>query len=890
MIAEIHGPFDYVGQDRASQHATVTQTVRWVADRYGTQILDDVAEQTLRALPYSGFYTINARVDQARFAEIDARRSGETIRIAGDTRPIRIADFLDARDHAAEHGWWQPAQTLVVRMQPQVVTQVSNRVIDESDLPAVLDDAITLSLARDGDRWLHTGGPSNPVPVVIDVDNFLYGPFDMPQDRGPWSEVPATFLEHRLDGDAPLAFTEVGTRLTSETDADYAFATVHPDQPRGHRNTAASRLGPFGFYTWTSHIEANSQWFDSYDTDFWVEEETHTVRREVDKFSIVQDTNLTPGGRFADYLYLGNFPATQGGFAGLGGWNPDTDTARVRLYGPFNEEPNQDHADDDSPVFATVEVPAGATSLVGDFPQGEAGSAVHRFEIGFGKWTLPRVPMSAAATWGTDDAVPWQSHDDGTQTATAHFVFVYEFDGDDRTVAFNSRLNDDRQMASVTFTRTMPPAPPLPPTGEQPPGEDPPTGEQDPLGPRVTTIAVAIEPGRVNGGAAGGGTGTGNTGTGSTGAGSESDEWRDVRGSAQEGVGILGDYLRDRIEVCGAVPEGSYLLVDLFFNEPGDALTDANLMGTSQRIVIDSFDDPGCREYRTETFGPTDRVGVWHFRERLYAPGTAVDGEPGSGVEDAPGAAEDTPGAASEDRPSERITEGRIGEPSETVYIIRPSTTAGFEDRNNSGTADVGDYFFDDIHVEGELPEGVNVAMWASAYRVPHAGVNWPASTSLTASTPVIPGTGLVDGSRAMSDLLGTYAVRASWSGPGTYRTDGFILTPNAAFGLGALTWMEHVIITNPDDPVTSLDSLPARHIRVDGQWGVVEETLAPVNHRFASPGNLAATGADLIPWLVGVAGLALLAWAVLRMERYADVRTKVAARFTSVPLPGGFA
>jgi hypothetical protein len=338
--------------------------------------------------------------------------------------------------------------------------------------------------------------------------------------------------------------------------------------------------------------------------------------------------------------------------------------------------------------------------------------------------------------------------------------------------------------------------------------------------PLISTIAVAVAPD------------------------ADSDDWRTVRGSQNEAVGIKGDYLRDRLLVWGPIPDGSTVEVDLFFNAPGEPLDDSNLVTTLGPIQVSApADGQAYREYITEPWGPTDRVGVWHFRERLYSP----DGD--------------------------LLSQAEIGVPSETVYVVQPTTTAGWEDRNGDGVPNVGDWFFDDIHVAGELPAGVGVSMSATAYRVPHEGVVWPEDVRINAGTGHIPGIGLTDGSREISELLYTLPVQASWSGAGTYRTDGFTLTQNDAFGLGALTWMEHFVVTNPGQDGSNLDNLPDDHIRVDGAWGVIEETIAPVNHSAGeilgaggvggrAPG-LARTGATLLPWIVGGLGLALTLGAV---------------------------
>ena len=183
---------------------------------------------------FSGWYFHRVSVDNAALSALTAAYLDDQYEMNGDDPAVAGAGQAPNLGAPATDGNWAPGESQVVRMDPVVTTTATNRVIDEADLPQPLIDTVTLTL-RDWpkDQWLHTGGE----PVAITVDNYAYGPFDVPKPtaannqggRAMHTPTPADLANPRPG--TLVADTLAVGELTEQPLADGPPATRVGDEP-----------------------------------------------------------------------------------------------------------------------------------------------------------------------------------------------------------------------------------------------------------------------------------------------------------------------------------------------------------------------------------------------------------------------------------------------------------------------------------------------------------------------------------------------------------------------------------------------------------------------------------------------------------------------------------
>ncbi|WP_147463453.1 hypothetical protein [Cellulomonas triticagri] len=380
MIAEISTPVSEEGLEVAG----VSQAIRFTASQFGTYTTGTDEVPAFASTGLSGAYSVRLSVDTAALSE-------------------RTRFWLDEAYHDATDGWWAPDETFVVRMAPEISTQVAERFFDQEswDAPAefVVVDHVTAWLRDAGDVWLTQGG----VPVGIPADNTFWGMFDQPMAPAPLSVAPAG---HEI-GTERVVFTEPGTLSTA----------------------GETRTTGVGFGTWTTVVEGDPLWFEPFESRFFEESETVSVRRAVKHSSIVREYSVDGGDLAFDTVTNARLSPTAGLFDGLGGWAPDAQAATMSLYA-IDREPDTTEVPDDAVLIWTCDY----ADLIRN----------GTYEIGWGaKGDCDRVD------------IPEPLYPDGTW-----YVFVYDHPGDDRHVPYTSPFDDLRERM---FDKTVPPPPPVEP-------------------------------------------------------------------------------------------------------------------------------------------------------------------------------------------------------------------------------------------------------------------------------------------------------------------------------------------------------------------------------------------------------------------------------------------
>ena len=324
---------------------------------------------------------------------------------------------------------------------------------------------------------------------------------------------------------------------------------------------------------------------------------------------------------------------------------------------------------------------------------------------------------------------------------------------------------------------------------------------------------------------------------------------REVRGTYDQGVAVIGDTIGDTIHTNLEMVEGATASVRLFRAEPGQQPSGADelLWESAHRILVnvDGTVSTGAVHQVTEP-------GIHHFHLRVYGPAGDV------------------------------IYTAEYGVYAQRIYVVDITTTAGWYDTNGDGVAGVGDYFYDNIHTTGYLPAGVTAELQARAWRVPNTHVQW-ADREVTNADAPIPGIGLLPGAQEASRVLGSFRVpEQDVTFPGISPTEGFHLEAYDAFGLGALTWTEYSWITGPGGRVEGDTST---YVTIGTEFGDTDQTIAPVNHVAGGAGGAVArptlpiTGADPLTWVIGTLGAALLAYGISRTPAGKKALNTVAAK-----------
>jgi hypothetical protein len=339
-------------------------------------------------------------------------------------------------------------------------------------------------LTYQGDLWLNVAGQ----PVEIAVLGDAYGPYNTPQpqtadptdqdkakqigtrhlvftksqvlttpiiqtpgepakDRPAWSKPPAGGQSY-----AKAGVDENGLWITPQDQEPASCAGVfaNPDLCEAFNpKEGAPSNTVTGFYTWESKILADQQtntarpqdisaekpgvlnaYFESWDSNFWIENETTSVRDQITHTSRTLEPSVDPGGRFFDDVRIGQFRDDHGDFLGLdaSGWGADETTATLTVYGPLFAEPdnNATATPPGTPVYTQAVLKAENGYWIVGAEDYELLEALMEAPVN------PETELPAMRTW---------------------YVFVYEFAGDDRTTEFRSDFGDSLERAYVDYTQ-----------------------------------------------------------------------------------------------------------------------------------------------------------------------------------------------------------------------------------------------------------------------------------------------------------------------------------------------------------------------------------------------------------------------------------------------------
>jgi hypothetical protein len=796
MVAEISAPVSEAGLAVES----VTQQIRFVADSFGTYTTGTEGVPAFESVTASGVYSVRLSVDTAALDD-------------------RARYWLQESYHAATDGWWAPEETFTVRMAPVMETQVAQRVFDQEswDVPAsfTVVDQVTAALRDPGDVWLTVDG----APVEIGADNSFWGMFDQPMAPTSLSAAPAD----KLIGTERVVFTGPGTLATG-----------------GQTQTTG-----VGFGTWTTVVQADPLWFDGYESRFFEESETVSVRRAIKHDSIAREYSVDAGDRAFDQVTLARLSPTSGRFEGLGGWAGDATEATLSLYA-YPQEPR------------TVEVPDDAVLV----------------------WTRPYADLVSNGVW----QIGWGDYGDGDAVYTPDplgpegtwYVFVYDHPGDDRHAPFTSAFNDVRERM---FDRTGTIAPEvvtraqvragvgesftdeaivinapqgawltwkaygpqdagwMGPDGREDTADDVPVCTEENLildtaatgdmvfvhgnGIYTSPAAVTAASGDVlwvetlHGPGADGEPGTADDrvlAQGRCGQAGETtrvvdEPWvstqavvtLDTTGEVTS-IPVAGDRVADQITYGGDHAAGSVTVVDAYFAPVGQPLscTADQHVAASAPVELDLGLQAEERVATTEAFVTIPAAGTLGLVETTRGP----DGEVTS--------------------------TGACGDPSETVHAIAVSTTIGHEDTNGDGFAGAGDELWDDIHLTGTLPAGAEVALSSTVYELTSDQVTWGGAPINTGVGNITVEAGVCTAEAVFTELV----VEEVVTEPGTYATDRFTIPDAGERVVGGLTMLETAVVTVGEDART-----------VTGQCGAPEESIGPVY--FGSGGGEVVTASD---------------------------------------------
>ncbi|WP_159618996.1 hypothetical protein [Ruania rhizosphaerae] len=292
--------------------------------------------------------------------------------------------------------------TAIVGFHPGISTVVAQERVDLGD---ELVDEVTVT----GEGWATVGeiggqaegqgeeqGAGEGVPVSF--EGTLYGPYDRPQPEQ--LSVPA---------DQPVAGTTSLTVTGPGTYPSEAFVASEP-----------------GFYTWVWAMRRESQssevrqyLSEDVTTPFFERPETATVPHPAMASSQVDpaDQLILPGDSVRDTVVITGFPDDHPEFDGLdGSWSGDEPMVTHRLYGPFEQRPNEET----HPV---------------DLPNAQVAGQVR----------TPAVNGEVSVLF-EGEAAP---------SSVGHYVIVTSFDGDARVDPWQTSPYDEAEMLQVAQVPTV---------------------------------------------------------------------------------------------------------------------------------------------------------------------------------------------------------------------------------------------------------------------------------------------------------------------------------------------------------------------------------------------------------------------------------------------------
>ncbi len=593
-------------------------------------------------------------------------------------------------------------------------------------------------------------------------------------------------------------------------------------------------------------------------------EETTVVRWQVEHESITREFNVVPGGRVFDTIRISGMPEDHGQFVGLGRFEPDLPDAQVVVYGPVPALPTTVEVPQGTPVFWQDTVPAvngvfdvgwdednpivaprQATYLDGDyfvFVYSFAGDArVEPFTSAFNDvaetWFIPANQDPVAGTWlitsADSEVVAGQPFGDTAYlTGTIHEGGYLAFDAygpfvdgaeavqSEQTLMWASEqiavrapgvfrsgstiatLPQDAEFGDVYWVATY----------YDRDGNVVVAGEfGDPS--EITRVTQPLRTGLVTEAVV-----------------------LTAESGARTTIPVAGDSTYDiiRTEEGARFAPGSTVVSRLYFAPGTDQLicSPDQLVFTSQTVELTD-----AREYETDVYVTPVRQGGRHgWVETGYGP----DGTPfGVGV---------------------------CGEPAETFDMLSVRTTIGHEDTNGDGLAGAGDELWDDIHLEGRVPDGAEVRLESTVYEVAADHVTWGEAAINTGAGNITVEAGVCTADAVFTTLTVPDVVTEA----GVYSTNRFTVPSAGERVVGGLTMVETATITRGEETRT-----------VTGVCGDPDESIGPVY--FGSGGgaaaaaggasSLAVTGLSRMGLLLAAA--ALLAAAGGSLARWAEQRKR---------------
>lgn len=288
-------------------------------------------------------------------------------------KKVEQGEYADYIHADATYQYGLENETSISQINPYVTTLASDKLV----LPGQeTSDAVSIHLGA-GEVWVDG--------LTIKAEGTLYGPFDMPLPQS--VDVPQGAPVAKT---ATLEFTKDNQTL----DAPWTGGAV-------------------GFYTWVWSIDKNAQvnpdlFAASFTDDFMIHAETTSVRiPELSHYSLAREYNVHANGLAFDTITIGGYMPSHQQWGGDDYWVPDNLQAHVRVY-DAGEQPD----------WSGTAVPK--------------GTPVH--------WETMVEAVNGVFEIGYDDKHPITGFTPGH-----HYVFHYEFDGDDRVAPFTSDFNDIRE-------------------------------------------------------------------------------------------------------------------------------------------------------------------------------------------------------------------------------------------------------------------------------------------------------------------------------------------------------------------------------------------------------------------------------------------------------------